>query len=177
MSVEYRDIEGYPGYQASSEGDIWSRHISGGKGGIGSTWRKLRPRPDKDGYLSVTLFRDSKRKTMKVSHLILQAFVGPRPDGMEACHYPDSDITNNRPENLAWLTHAENIQHKIEMGTIARGERHGMVKITEVEVMAIRRERRELGTSYKKLGAKHGINHSHVGSIINRRVWKHVEDN
>ena len=42
-----------------------------------------------------------------VHRLVLEAFVGPAPDGMEACHN-DGDPTNNRLDNLRWDTRSAN---------------------------------------------------------------------
>jgi hypothetical protein len=39
--------------------------------------------------------------------LVLEAFVGPCPDGLEACHW-DDDPTNNRLSNLRWDTSIAN---------------------------------------------------------------------
>lgn len=48
-------------------------------------------------------------KTYKVHQLICEAFNGPKPDNCEVCMHLDEDYTNNRPENLAWGTHKENL--------------------------------------------------------------------
>lgn len=47
--------------------------------------------------------------------LVLLAFVGPCPDGMEACHANDIP-TDNRLANLRWGTHADNMRDRIENG-------------------------------------------------------------
>lgn len=46
-----------------------------------------------------------KREIVKVkklvAELVLETFVGPKPEGKKACH-KDNDKTNNRVENLYW---------------------------------------------------------------------------
>lgn len=61
----------------------------------------------KDGYLVVTLHKEGKRKNRMVHQVVLEAFVGPRPEGMETRHL-DGDPKNNHVSNLAWGTPKEN---------------------------------------------------------------------
>jgi hypothetical protein len=49
----------------------------------------------------------------QVHRLVLEAFVGPCPDGMECCH-EDGDSTNNRVDNLRWDTHEANVRERLE---------------------------------------------------------------
>lgn len=68
----------------------------------------LRPVADKDGYLRVTVAGQKAH----VAVLVLEAFVGPAPEGTEACHWPDPDRTCNVLSNLRWASHQENEQDK-----------------------------------------------------------------
>lgn len=47
----------------------------------------------------------------KIAHMVLGAFIGPKPDGHEAMHI-DSDVTNNTLGNLLWAHPAENPNRK-----------------------------------------------------------------
>ena len=60
-----------------------------------------------NGRHSVTLRRDGKNSTRYVHRLVLEAFVGPCPPGMEACHWDDNP-ENNALENLRWDTSTAN---------------------------------------------------------------------
>lgn len=172
-AIEYRDVPGYPGYRASSDGQIWSCHINSGKGGIGSKWRKRRLYSDKDGYQTVILCGPLGRKTRRVAHVVLESFGFPRPPGTESMHFPDTDPKNNRIENLKWGTHQENIGHKIAMGTVAKGERHGMARLTADIVLEIRRLA-ETGMNSVQLGKRFGIHYTHAWEIVTRKVWRHL---
>jgi hypothetical protein len=74
---------------------------------------RLRTRPDKGGYYRVCLDKNGKVRSFLVQRLVLETFVGPCPDGMEACHYPDSNKANNALSNLRWDTRLENVKDKI----------------------------------------------------------------
>lgn len=63
------------------------------------------------GYPVVGLSVDGKAESFQVHRLVLEAFVGPRPDGMEACHGND-DPTDNRLANLRWDSHVANIEDR-----------------------------------------------------------------
>ena len=77
--------------------------------------RKLYTHPR--GHLIVTLCAsDGSRKIAKVHRLVLEAFVGPNPPGLECCHN-NGDPSDNRVENLRWGTHRENMRDKIKHGT------------------------------------------------------------
>lgn len=68
----------------------------------------------------VDLNNRGRRQAVYVHTLVLNAFVGVRPDGMEACH-TDGDPANNRATNLRWDTHAAN------MADVLRHGRHNML--------------------------------------------------
>lgn len=75
---------------------------------------KLRAHPR--GYMQTTLTRDGVCVTKKIHRLVLEAFVGPCPSGMEACH--DNGIRDdNRPSNLRWDTPRANAADRIAHGT------------------------------------------------------------
>lgn len=96
----WKDVTGYEGvYQVSDRGRVRR---------MGST-ECLKPNINRDGYARVDLCRYGVKRTIDVQTLVLTAFVGPRPEGMECCHFPDSDPANNRLENLRWDTHVANI--------------------------------------------------------------------
>lgn len=51
-------------------------------------------------------------KEKPVAHMVLMAFVGPKPDdNSEACHFPDPDTFNNHYMNLVWGSRSDNARH------------------------------------------------------------------
>lgn len=116
---EWRDVVGAEGvYRISSCGRVMSvaRRVA---------WRgTTRVQSDRimsqhqngvSGHMSVHLRFDGKSITRTVHSLVLEAFVGPRPDGMEGCHW-DDDPSNNRVENLRWGTRSDNMNDRVRNG-------------------------------------------------------------
>lgn len=112
--VQYRDVVGHPGYRVGDDGSVWSQRWYHGS----TEWRPLAPRPTKSGYLLVALFDGTGRVDRGVHTLMLEAFVGPCPEGMECRHFPDRDPASNRLANLQWGTRLENAADKRVHGTI-----------------------------------------------------------
>lgn len=72
----------------------------------------------KNGYTrpEVGLFGDDgKQRWFTVAKVVMLAFVGPRPEGMEIDHI-DGNPTNNCLSNLRYVTHLDNIHYSIESG-------------------------------------------------------------
>lgn len=114
MKEIWKDIIGYEGlYQVSSEGRVKSlkrkvQHSICGMKTISE--RILRPATDKNGYLTVDLYKDGKRKTYKVHRLVAQAFI-PNPLGLPQCNHKDENPSSNYAENLEWVSAKENCNY------------------------------------------------------------------
>ena len=99
-------FEGY--YEVSDHGRVRSVtrriHLYGGRTPI-SPGRVLKP--DTSHWHRVKLSKDGQVTRKSVHRLVLEAFVGPCPEGMECCHW-DDDHTNNHLSNLRWDTRSAN---------------------------------------------------------------------
>ena len=69
-----------------------------------------------DARQTVSLHLGGVQRTRLVHHLVLESFVGPRPQGQEACHW-DGDASNNALSNLRWDSHKANEADKLRHGT------------------------------------------------------------
>lgn len=98
---------GFPGYEVSSLGRVRSTKFT--------YPRLVSAIPSKNGYLRVQLWAGNKSRFKFIHGLVLEAFVGPYPEGQEARHLNDIK-TDNRLENLAYGTHAENMQDWVRNG-------------------------------------------------------------
>lgn len=95
----------------------------------------------------------------------------PAPD-LQAAHSCGNTSCCN-PGHLRWATRTENAADKVKHGTQTRGESHAVTRLTETEVLEIRR-RAEAGESYKAIAASFGVAESYVGAIKRRANWRHV---
>jgi HNH endonuclease/NUMOD4 motif-containing protein len=104
--AKWKPVLGYESvYEASDEGQI--RRID--------TGRILKPGRSKTDYLNVGLSKDGVIKHYSVHRLVAEAFLGKRPDGMFVNHI-NSIPSDNRPENLEYVTPKGNIEHSIKHG-------------------------------------------------------------
>lgn len=81
--VEYQLIDGFPGYRIGDDVSVWTRWIKGGHGSIGNEWHKLKTWINAYGYLCITRRKGGRKYNKFVHRLLLAAFVGPCPEGME----------------------------------------------------------------------------------------------
>jgi len=171
-SEEWRSVPGFEGlYRVSSLGRVRSLTRLSFDGRI-IRGRTLRPSPGSNGYPKVTLCRDGENHTVSVHRLILEAFRGPAPEGFEARHL-NGVKTDNRLSNLEWGSLAENAADKVEHGTAPRGERHPLAKLTEADVIKIRR-RLAAGEFQREIAADFGVSRSAVSVIATGRTWSHL---
>lgn len=121
MTEIWLPIPGFEQYSVSDRGRVRSEprdHIDIRGGKRHCDGRVLSQHPNSQGYPHVNLHpRGRWRETTryKVHRLVLSAFVGPCPEGMEVLHY-DDDPSNNRLENLRYGTRTENIYDAFRNG-------------------------------------------------------------
>lgn len=109
MPEQWKRIPGFPGYDVSDQGNVRSYYTRKSPRGLAETPQEfLRPSIDNRGYLYVSLRNNGKSKRCPVARLVLLAFVGPLPEGMESCHN-DSIKWNNTLKNLRYDTHKGNM--------------------------------------------------------------------
>lgn len=167
--IEYRDIPGKPGYRATSEGRIQSCWVSSGTAcRLGDEWKNLAEATRRLGHKVVSVGGYAL-----VHRLVLEAFVGPCPPGME-CRHLDGDGGNNRPENLKWGTHQENEDDKKRHATRPKGSGHVHAKITEDDVREMRRLHEAGGITQLAIARRFGLHPTTVNDIVNRKRWLHV---
>lgn len=166
---EWRAVVGFEGfYEVSSHGRV--RRIATRVRKLGGS-RVLRDQHTGAGYRSVDLFDGTHWKLYQVHRLVLAAFVGACPHGMESRHL-DGDKTNNSRLNLAWGTHAENMADQVRHGTRARGTSMPTAKLTEAAVVEIRRRCKH--ASLRALSREFGVTPEAIRGVVRGLTWAHV---
>ncbi|OWR35267.1 hypothetical protein CEE55_02350 [Stenotrophomonas pavanii] len=99
--------------------------------------RTLSPDHSKGGYARVHLKHGERQERLFVHRLVLEVFVGEKPEGMVPDHI-DRNPSNNAVKNLRWVTPSEN-QLNRDTGRFRRGEATPWAKLTSVQVEEARR--------------------------------------
>lgn len=175
--IELRDIPGFDGwYSAGSDGRIysWKKHRMQGVGGRRESPFPLKPVLGRNGYEYVAPFRNNKNQRLTVHRLVLLAFHGEPPFEKAECRHLNCDRRDNRPENLAWGTRAENMSDTVRNGRTQRGEKHSQAKLNEQAVKVIRHLCKpgngNDGVDHRLMAAIYGVNRTTIGDIVNNRT-------
>lgn len=126
-----------------------------------------------NGYAFIATILDGKRWTKAVHRLVALAWHGLDASA-DVVRHLDGNRLNNKPANLEWGTWAQNEADKKRHGTVARGESHGNVKLTEEAVRIIRvaipAGLWDTGSAAKVFG----VCPSTIRRIAAGKDWKHV---
>lgn len=149
------EFHGWP-YEVSSLGRVKS--IRSGK--------LLKQFANNRNYLRVAICRCGVRKDVLVHRLVICAFVGISE--LEANHI-DGCTTNNRADNLEWVTPSENYRHAVQIGTrmpLAYERR----QFAEVDIRDIRQSK----DSIRKLAARYGVAYNAIRLIRTRQTYREI---
>jgi hypothetical protein len=164
MNETWKDIPDYPDYQASNLGRIASRRRH--------AWKVLSPNIGTNGYLTVQTHYNGRVRRRLIHRLVLMAFVGECPKDHEARHL-NGDRKDNRLENLAWGTRAENHDDRRRHGRSGQGSKNTSAKLTETDILEIRSAFSQ-GVTQRELAKRFGVFEGNIEKICRRVTWKHV---
>ena len=174
----WKDVVGYEGwYKVSDLGRV--RRIAMTVGAIPGKILKSRPtrcgHPNAKPRFYVSLSRGYKgsAKNATVHKLVAEAFIGQRPDGCEINH-KDGDPSNNKLNNLEYMTRSQNHWHAAEMGLAYRGEKNGMHRLTVEKVKGIKLLLLEGILSQQKIADKFDVCVGTINLIKMGKTWKFV---
>jgi hypothetical protein len=156
-------------YEVSDLGRIRSLHGGKGKGKRGGL---LHPAVwgETNIHLRVILHKDREQETRTVHSLVVEAFVGPRPEGLIVCHGPGG-VLDNRLTNLSHGTYSKNGgEDRLRDGTLIRGEEIKNSLLTE-EIVLNCRGRYLAGEPSVTLAAEFGVNQGTMMDALTGRTW------
>lgn len=136
MSVVWKSVSGFGGvfantHKISSDGRLVRRCViykcgSGHKASRVLEEREIIGEVSKHGYRRVTLYNNGIKWRVFIHRLVAEAFV-PNPDNKPEIDHINTNPTDNRAENLRWVTHKENQNNcltKVKQKTAQIGEKN-----------------------------------------------------
>ena len=150
MDIEqWKQIDGFPGYEVSSHGNVRS-WLSGSSEPL-----VLKTRLS-NGYPHLNLSFDGHKKTVSVHRLVARAFHGDPPTSGHQVAHNDGNRTNNHATNLRWATPKENTQDKLAHGTAAIGTCQ-MARLSDSDIEEIKTLHRNHRMTKADIARKFGI--------------------
>jgi hypothetical protein len=128
-------------YEISDQGRVKSLdRVVMRSNGNPQRWKEriLKPGPSTYGHLFVSLHKNGAGRSRSVHSLVAEAFIGPRPDGLQVCHGEGGKLDNSLA-NLRYATPVENHADRLRDGTHNRGEGSYQAKLTAEQVKEARR--------------------------------------
>lgn len=168
MKEIWKPILGFAGYEVSNHGRVRSWMSVNHPGKI------LSPAKTSSGYMQVSLSLRGSLHPLRIHRLVLIAFVGPCPTGMESCH-KDGIRSNNCLSNLRWGTKSSNYQDRHGHNTDNTGTKNGRATINEETVKQIRQMASE-GKSLRSIERTLNLPEAVVSKVVHRKTWKHIAD-
>lgn len=161
-------IEGFESYFISNNGVVYSDKY---------TERKiLSPRANKRGYLYVNLCNNGKYKSISIHRLVAQAFI-PNTENKPEVNHINGIKTDNRVENLEWVTKSENIQHAFDNNLNkphdAKGSKNGFSKLKENQVVEIKTKLINK-ISVNEIYKQYGVSYECIRNIKRCLSWGHI---
>lgn len=171
----WKDVVGNDLYQVSDMGRV--RRSKPGRGA--HVGRILTPHFSDDGYLAVRLYFGGRNdwKEIKVHRLVASAFICPSPfDGAEVNH-KNGTRSDNRQENLEWVSRSQNLFHAIHQLSRFKpmGERHGNSKLTNEIVSEMRSLYATGEWTQTRIAKRFGITQATVWRVIRHVSWTHID--
>ena len=98
---QWRDVDGYEGmYQVSDLGRVRSKYSG--------EWKVMKAIKRLDGYLSVDLWKNGKKKNFLIHRLVASAFIPNTDSSKTQINHINEEKSENRVSNLEWCTAQDN---------------------------------------------------------------------
>lgn len=125
------------------------------------------------GYLRVGIIDNSGKQKLRKAHVLIALAWKPNPHNKPYINNKKGIKTDNRPHQIEWATHAENIRHAIKhklWGSPRKGEENNFTTISSEKAMAIYKTKLP-----NQLAAKHfNVSHNIISDIKIGKSWSHL---
>jgi hypothetical protein len=161
-------------YEVSNLGNVRSWYA--GRHGVRKQPRLLKQSYNKlSGYPVVGIVVDGRTTTRSVHSLVCEAFIGPRPDGMEVRHI-NGDPRDARADNLTYGTPKENAADKKLHGTQPMGEKHPLSKLDYLKVKAVQTLYSSGEFGYNDIAEVMNVGTRTIRNVISGRNWSDSQE-
>ena len=152
----WKDVVEYDGkYQVSNLGNV--RSFSKFKKGD----ELKQYNPSRNPYLYVCLHKNNKQKHTRIHRLVAEAFM-PNPEEKEQVHHINRVVTDNRLDNLAWVTQSENMRYSAENILFSK---------INYKIAGEIRDLRESGVSRLDVAERFSLSPTNITDITKNRIW------
>ncbi len=128
-----------------------------------------KPQLNRYGYPVVCLNGKEKLVLKSIHRMVVEAFTGHIPDGMQINH-KDGNKQNNHLDNLEICTSSQNQLHRRRVLGQHLGEEHPKSKLKESDVHRIR-GMIAAGVDDQKIANAHLVSRSTVRNIRIKKIW------
>jgi len=167
----WKPIPGFLGYEVSNGGQVRSyrKQTDFGKWIIDQIPQRILKPSLAGRYLGVTLRLNGKTYRKNIAELVLLAFIGPRPEGLEICHN-DGNPSNNHLSNLRYDTHVANLNDAIIHGNICLDSR----RLTDRQVQEIRQQYSTGKVTQGQLAKRYDVCQGVINNIVLGYTYKEI---
>jgi hypothetical protein len=136
-------------------------------------WKPIKKSKIGNGYLGVMICYNNKPKRQYVHRLVANAFILNNQNKPQVNHI-NGIKSDNRVENLEWVTQSENNKHSYDSGikkpTNQKGINNGNVKLSNEQILEIRNIYDKGNISKLKLASIYGVSDVHICRIVKRQM-------
>lgn len=166
----WKDVKGYEGrYQISNIGRIKSLERDKWSGTVYFKSKEIiLSQSIKDGYYACSFLK----KFISPHRLVAIAFI-PNPENKPCVNHINGIKTDNRVENLEWVTYKENVNHSDRIGLRnVKGENSPLAKLKMHEVLEIRELHKKGDMLQKDIARKYGVTAPAISGITRNIRWR-----
>lgn len=157
----YKQVTKYPQYFVSDKGNVKSLRYD----------TPLKGYKNSSGYIRVQL---GNSKTKKLVHRLVAEHFCKNIDNKKFVNHKNGIKTDNRSENLEWVTRSENMVHAESKGLVSHiiGDDHHNSKLTSKKVREIKKLLLTLNCT--QISKRYYVDRKTISDIKNGKTWKEV---
>ena len=151
------------GYKISNYGKV-----------INSKGYELSNKPSKDGYVSTTINMGEDYGQVRGMHRIVATVFIPNPENLPEVNHIDGCKSNNRVDNLEWISKSGNQRHASDVLKRRVGKNHYDAKLTDEMVLEIYDKCKNTDMEYKDIANMYNMSIDTPAKIAGGHSWKYL---